>query len=407
MDVFRYLSHPAVGDFRSLAAELCTLQFHAFVSRTRDRLTQLQHAALLDEVLAGLAATPPHRGYWTPEVSWIQAGESARAGYARLAPHEEWQVAQIATAAFLTGILDRIALRVTLEFPLLVAGRTFLGEVLIEGHGDLLRIQSGVSTLATFVAVTACERCTVWIDARIGVQGVINLHGESPIRCVGSDWHRSDWIGMDCQDASIADATHQLQDALELLRSVCPVYHAWVTCLLKEVTPIRRPAPRMLASNSSSLRMGGIDVSVPASVTETVEMLVHECTHQYFHMCAWLGSTVVPGAKPHFSPLKQCERPLDRILLGYHAFGNALIVFDRLAALGRTEEIRVRWTAVAAYMDKLVEPLQPPDELSELGLALFSPLRARLDSLHHQRPPASASAGSRMNRHDHVPTFSP
>ncbi len=65
----------------------------------------------------------------------------------------------------------------------------------------------------------------------------------------------------------------------------------------------------------------------------------------------------------------------------------------------------MRWTAVAAYMDKLVEPLQPPDELSELGLALFSRY-ARLDSLHHQRPPASASAASRMN-HDHVPTFSP
>ncbi len=106
MDVFRYLRTPAVGDFRSLAAELCTLQFHAFVSRTRSPDADAARGS--DEVLAGLADTPPHRGYWTPEVSWIQAGESARAGYARLAPHEEWQVAQIATAAFLTGILTAL-----------------------------------------------------------------------------------------------------------------------------------------------------------------------------------------------------------------------------------------------------------------------------------------------------------
>jgi HEXXH motif-containing protein len=407
MDVFRYLSHPAAGDFHSLAAELCTLQFHAFVSRARGRLALPQHAALLDEVLEGLSSTPPHRDYWTPEVSWIQAGEQARSGHGQPALHDEWQVAQIATAAFLTGVLDRVALRTRLDLPLLVAGRTFLGELQIEGRGDQLRIQSGSNTLATFIAIARREGRTVWIDASVGAQGVIGLEGEFPIRCVGGDWHRSSWIGLPCQDAPVADTAHQVQSALDLLRSQFPEYHAWVTCLLKEVTPIVRPAPRMLASNSSWLRMGGIDVSVPASVTETVEMLVHECTHQYFHMCAWLGSTVVPGAKPHFSPLKQCERPLDRILLGYHAFGNALIVFDKLAALGRTEEIRVRWTAVAAYMDKLAEPLQPPHELSELGLALFSPLHARLGTLQNVRPPALTAASCRMNRHHHVPTVSP
>jgi HEXXH motif-containing protein len=392
MEIFSYLSHPLVGDFRSVAAELCTIQFHAFCSRAQEAVKQGRHAPLLEQVAQRLAAQPSSIAYWTPEVSWIYAGMQGMRADACEGTKQDWVAAQVATAAFLTGVLDRIHMRVDIAEPILIAGRTFVGALTLDGSADRLCVRAAGGAETTFVAIAGRDDMRVWIEPSASRTRLLSVEGHPAVRLVGSDWHASRWIGQPCDDAPAEAAAAQIEDALALLRDVAPEYHDWVTCLLKEITPLRRPAPNMIASNSSALRMGGIDLATPASATETVEMLVHECTHQYYHMCSWMGSTVVPDAKPYFSPLKQCERPLDRILLGYHAFGNAMIVFDRLAGKGMAADIQDRWRTVSAYMDQLVTPLRDPAQLSELGVALFAPLHARLEQLDHRRPPTSAAA---------------
>jgi HEXXH motif-containing protein len=392
MEIFSYLSHPSVGDFRSVAAELCTIQFHAFCGRAQPLVRQGKHAPLVEQVMQGLSAQPPSLAYWTPEVSWIYAGLQGMPADGCPPADQDWLAAQVGVAAFLTGVLDRVCLRVDVLAPVLIAGRTFVGALVIDGSGDRLCVRLAGGAETTFHALAGRDGAPVWVESTLSPTQVLLVDGYPAVRLVGKDWHASRWIDQPCDDAPAEAAAAQIEAALALLRDVAPDYHDWTTCLLKEVTPIRRPAPGMIASNSSALRMGGIDLATPASATETVEMLVHECTHQYYHMCSWMGSTVVPDAKPYFSPLKQCERPLDRILLGYHAFGNAMIVFDRMAAKGMAAEIQGRWRTVSAYMDQLVTPLRDPAQLSELGVALFAPLHARLERLDHRRPPAIAAA---------------
>jgi HEXXH motif-containing protein len=378
MEIFNYLSTPFEGDFAALAAELAATQYRAFCVRA------LRIGETIGQGKDPLVADIVHRidqrdattAYWTPEVGTIFTGLRKEASTA-----EDWQWlrTQIALSAHVTGLTSEIALEVQTSAPLLICGRTI--------PASRMSIQGGPERLAIHVEGEAAPRmfsvhgrrngAPVWADDA-GEPLFIELDGEPAIRFASADWHAI-WAEEPCQPAPVDRAVRdQFQECLGLLERSMPEYRDWIVCLLKEITPIRRPGEHMIASNSSALRLGGVDVAVPASPTETAEMLIHECSHQYFHMASWVGSTVTPDAKPHYSPLKRRERPLDRLLLGYHAFGNALIAFDRFRAIGLGNEIADRDGTVSAYMDQLRVPLQTEEGLSELGLALYRPLRARL-----------------------------
>lgn len=392
MEVFRYLSTPMEGEFKLLAAELAATQYAAFCQRALKRAPAGSDVSLIERIVQTIGERPATVAYWTPEVGSIFAGAgSAEAPRGRTGDWA-WIHAQTAVSGYLTGLLERIELDTRVASPLLICGRSFAGALEIEGADGHLSVRCDDGTQARFDVVAQRDDAPVWSDARTP-DALVRVDGQPAIRLVGNGWHGCDWIEQECADvAADAHIVAQYEAGLDLLKRLAPEYYQWVTCLLKEITPLRRPAPHAIASNSSALRMGGIDIATPASASETAEMLVHECSHQYYHMCSWLGSTVTPDAKPYYSPLKKCERPLDRILLGYHAFGNAMIVFDRMAGNGMQAQISDRWSTVAGYMDQLVQPLEDQRSLSELGQAVYAPLRTRLDGLAHPRPTQSAAA---------------
>ncbi|ACY15513.1 HEXXH motif domain-containing protein [Haliangium ochraceum] len=387
MDVFQYLSNPFEGDFVTLAAELAAMQYLTFCKRARRVGASVGQPedALLDTVIEQLTQRAPSATYWTPEVGTIFTGirqEPSAEVYA-------WLRAQIALSALATGVLEQVSLELDSQAPLLFAGRTFPATRLhIEGSAAQLEVTAADSDAAwSFSLAGQREGAPLWADdAGPGV--FLELEGAPAVRFVGGDWHAA-WGEEPCA-AVVASENQRAQfsAALALLQRTMPHYFRWVTALLKEITPMQRPGEHMIASNSSALRLGGVDIATPASTTETVEMLIHECSHQYFHMASWLGTTVTPDARPHYSPLKRRERPLERILLGYHAFGNALIAFGRLVELGMDRDIDERRRTVVAYMDELKLPLADEDGISELGLALYRPLRARLAPQNSAELPA-------------------
>jgi HEXXH motif-containing protein len=367
MEVFRLLSTPREGDFAALATELAAAQHHAFIVRAT-RVAALAGAPadpILGELARRLAERPPSVASWTPEVGVLATGFGATD-----AAGHRWLQAQAALSGMVTGVITHLTLETTVDRPLLVCGRRVApGPVQLRGDIDALEIV-GRDEVQRF-----CRHAGVWIAE--GAEAAIVPTGAAPLRLVGGGWHAL----CDAPDRSLApDAqiVDQLAGALALLGEAAPEYRAWVLCLLKEVTPIRRPGEHVLASCSSALRPGGIDVAVPASATETAEMLIHECSHQYLHMASWFGALVSEAARPHYSPLKGCERPLDRIVLGYHAFGNAMLAFAQLRAHGHAEVIANRYRVVSAYLDELVKPLVDEVGLSGLGRELVRPLRTRL-----------------------------
>ncbi|MCS3809275.1 HEXXH motif-containing putative peptide modification protein [Xanthomonas sp. 4461] len=381
MDVFRYFSSPMEGDYRSLAAELVTLQYIAFCQQVRDRIGCHRYENLIEVMLERIRSREASSAYWTPEVSSIFAGLHPAVRPSCRSADNDWLLAQVVISGLITGILDEVAIDVELQSPVLICGRSIEGQCKLHADNKSISLTRKDGRGLQLHCIGDSDRGPLW-DHVERPSNFIKIDGQSAIRLVGDSWHRMEWINDRCDvETDFVSAAEQLQSALQLLREVSPKYVGWVCALLSEITPIVRPAANMISSNSSALRMGGIDVAVPASVTETAEMLVHECSHQYYHMCGWLGSTVIPGARSYYSPLKKCDRPLDRILLGYHAFGNAMIVFDYMATAGLNQEVRARWSTVACYMRELAAPLQDHAELSELGIALYEPLRDRLKSL--------------------------
>lgn len=115
-------------------------------------------------------------------------------------------------------------------------------------------------------------------------------------------------------------------------------------------------------------------------------MLIHECTHQYLHMLSWFETLVTKDAQPHYSPLKGCERPLERIVLGYHAFANVLLAYAQLDTHGYGERISSRVRVVSGYLDELAKPLVDEVGLSALGREIVRPLRARLAAMTGDHP---------------------
>lgn len=369
MEIFRLLSTPREGDFTALATELAASQYHAFIVRAK-RVATLAGAPddpVLGELTRRLAELPPSVAAWTPEVGVLATGFAAT----DVAGHR-WLQAQAAISGIVTGLLAQLALETTVDRPLLVCGQRIApGPIQLRGDASALEV-IGRSDVQRFH-----RQGGVWLAE--GAESSIVPTGAAPLRLVGDAWHAlcGETVEPLAPDAQVRD---QLAGALELLGEAAPEYRAWVLCLLKEITPIRRPDKDTIASGSSALRPGGIDIAVPASVTETVEMLIHECSHQYLHMMSWFGTLVTDSARPHYSPLKGCERPLERIVLGYHAFGNAMLAYAQLRAHGHAKGVAERSRVVSGYLDELVKPLVDEVGLSALGLEIVRPLRTRLDA---------------------------
>lgn len=367
MDVFRPLSTPREGNFVAVATELAAAQHHAFIARAKRvaALAGVPADPVLDELGRRLAEQAPSVASWTPEVGVLATGFGATD-----AAGHRWLQAQAAAAGMITGVLTHLTLETTVDRPLLVCGRRVApGTIRLRGDGDALEI-TGHDEVQRFH-----RHDGVWLAE--GTESASVPTGATPLRMVGGDWHSFCDVPVEplAPDAQVAE---QLVGALALLAEAAPDYRAWVLCLLKEVTPIRRPGKHTLASGSSALRPGGIDIAVPASATETAEMLIHECSHQYLHMVSWFGSLVTEAARPHYSPLKGCERPLDRIVLGYHAYGNVMLAYEQLRLHGHAEGVAGRSRVVSAYLDELVKPLVEEVGLSGLAREIVRPLRTRL-----------------------------
>ena len=111
------------------------------------------------------------------------------------------------------------------------------------------------------------------------------------------------------------------------------------------------------------------------------ELLVHEATHQYFHILTKLGP-VDDGSDTalYYSPARQQERPLDFILLAYHAVGNMLL-FHRQGLRANRASAAYRDQRIALFEDwaaRLVAPLRGNGALTAVGHALWTPLDERI-----------------------------
>jgi HEXXH motif-containing protein len=171
-----------------------------------------------------------------------------------------------------------------------------------------------------------------------------------------------------------------LKTTLATLRQHSPPYARWVHGVLRDLAVFPGTVER-LRSGTASNQFGLSYVSTCDNAVALSESLVHESSHHYYHIARWLGP-VQDGSdeRLYYSPAVQRERPLDRILLAYHAFANVILMYRDYRAAGYDVDdyARVNERALLGDVKTLDAPLRDNPALTVVGRGLYEPLRKRL-----------------------------
>lgn len=169
-----------------------------------------------------------------------------------------------------------------------------------------------------------------------------------------------------------------LTQALDLLEEHLPHYFDWVVRIIRRVI-VLHAGPNVLHSGSPENQHGTILISDNSRALSVAEMLIHESSHQYLELLNKLGPTVDPGhTELYYSPAKQCDRPLHKILLAYHAFANVMLFYRGVAECGLADSRFAKFqNLLNDELRQLEQPLLDNDAILPIGRALVKPLIER------------------------------
>jgi HEXXH motif-containing protein len=130
-------------------------------------------------------------------------------------------------------------------------------------------------------------------------------------------------------------AAQNIDAGAELIRIHAPAYYSWCADVLRQVHVVGRTATRTL-SRSAPCRPGRVVATSPMDEVAQAEMLVHECTHQYYYMLGLITGLARPEAqgRSFYSPLIGRKRSIERCLMAYHALANMVALHHTLIADG-------------------------------------------------------------------------
>jgi HEXXH motif-containing protein len=373
---FRLFSTPLEGDFLTLAEHLSCRLFRGVL----DGVNAVAERRGLGRLAVDPAALGPDRlstRMWSPDVGHVLRGLSARDD-----GHAPWMSAQLAVLAFLRGLVDRLELDVDLTGRWLdAAGHSVGGERLrFDGERGRLRARGSGGELRLLLERIEEDGDEVW--KRPGGDELVRV-GSAGSAVVTDGRYMAAWDPPAYATALGAPRLRErIEEAATLLEECQPATYVWIAAVLREVTALASPESGTKSASSVSWP-GHVFMSAPASLIQTITMLVHECCHQYFYLVQSCARVTRAGAPEPFSILKQTRRPLDRVLLGFHAFGNVLLVQEALADGGHPvdraeiEEQRVFTRQLVAGLDGALRDTWE-EHLAEAGVELYLPLRQRL-----------------------------
>ena len=179
------------------------------------------------------------------------------------------------------------------------------------------------------------------------------------------------------------EMTETCQAALEFTQHVAPEYVNWITRLMRHVVLLADSGP--IIQSCSTVRDPGLSyLSYSTQPASIAEMLIHEVSHQYFHLLWRIGPLVdLSDDKLYYSPLKKTGRRLDRILLGYHAFGNVVLFYRSCAAKVTLDETKFTRSVkqIGLVVEAMDQSLRDNPNLTALGRAIYEPISHRLAEL--------------------------
>lgn len=182
-------------------------------------------------------------------------------------------------------------------------------------------------------------------------------------------------LPLDMENAGNFGWATEISDGLQLMADIDPAYDTWVKRLLKTLIVTER-LPHRTCSGSWLDTSAMVYMSQPGAPLDVGEVLIHECAHQHFHLASRVAPMKAPGESGrYFSPPVGRERPLDMILIAYHAFANVLVYYEKAFDMSLGDA--VAWNRYNNFRDQvavLEGHLLGNPGLSELGRTIFEEL---------------------------------
>jgi HEXXH motif-containing protein len=168
-----------------------------------------------------------------------------------------------------------------------------------------------------------------------------------------------------------------LARSVELLYTTFPAYYVWIARVLRSIVLVESGERGFLRSGSDKTSLGCVYISNNKDLASIGEMLIHEATHNYFYLLTQMGGPVTGGSDGlYYSPFVHSMRPLDRILLAYHAFANVYLYYTEYEPIAPDPaDISIRRARVLKDLDTIVVHIKDNmASLTRVGLALVEPL---------------------------------
>ncbi len=129
-------------------------------------------------------------------------------------------------------------------------------------------------------------------------------------------------------------------------------------------------------SQSTAKFRGSSIISINRHPVDIAEMLVHEASHQHFFLLQDICRLVEPGTpETLYSPITDMQRPIEKVLLGYHAAANILNFYNRYGPLDDTAPVRTRWDAMKAMCAVFAAELDQASSLTQEGIGVRDGLK--------------------------------
>lgn len=171
-------------------------------------------------------------------------------------------------------------------------------------------------------------------------------------------------------------------ESIEILDCYALRYRRWVLEIVRGILCYPRLEGQSFSGSWTNLP-GTIHMSMLDEPLQICSVLIHEASHQYFNLVSCIVDYVDgQDNSEYYSPTVKKPRPLDRILMAYHAFANVVLFYRECEMLGilRSEHCKRQFEQFITYVEQLDEPLRGNKSLTNAGFSLYAPLARAISS---------------------------
>ena len=313
----------------------------------------------------------------------------ARISKIDLTEYKAWYAFNIELIAFLLGFIQEIDICVEkLSFPVKILGCTYAENICVKGRNGWVKISGSQANEAMYQSVEVSGFGIRWIDACANTSffdhsGTIPFLISDPTFLVSDPLDNNPNIS-DIRSSENSIFSKQIIGALQFLQEVSEEYFLWVIYNCREFGPLMKPSNPGTTSRTSLVYPGHVSINNHASLIEVLNMLVHECSHLYFHLLHFSFPICERNAPDCYSILKNTKRPLVNVLLGFHAFSNVLILLKSLNKGEGSQVCEQELSFNIGHVEKYVASLDKELDahkhylLQDSGRIIYEHLRMRL-----------------------------